>query len=274
MDVLLHAAMRAAEDRLLFKTWWEARALWDRCIKVPGLVTLTLMPDHLHALLKAIGLAHLAVAMRGHALWLNRTRGLEGAVWRHRDRPVELKDRKHARRSSRYSLLNPCRAGLVEDPLAWPFSTHRDAVGLAIPPARRRVSDPGDFHAYVSGDPSVRPGGTSLPEPALGLEPRPARPSEVITAVSALTRTPVDKLTEDEVARVLLARAARVLAGMKVKDVMDLAAMSRRSVQRLSQRRDADLLIVERVIGDPRFASLQPGDLRQLPTWSRYRRLQ
>jgi hypothetical protein len=160
---------------------------------------------------------------------------------------------------------------LVNDPLAWAFSTHRDALGLAIPPARRRVPQPARFHAYVSGDPSVRPEGTPLPPPVLAGEPHPARFRDVVAAVSALTRTPVDKLSEDKDARDLVVNAARLLAGAKLDDLVELTGAPRRSLQRIPIVRSEQVKIVEQVIGDPRFAVLEAGDLRQLPNWERYR---
>lgn len=38
------------------------------------------------------------------------------------------------RRTDRYIILNPNRAGLVDDPLLWPWSTHRDVVGAVARP--------------------------------------------------------------------------------------------------------------------------------------------
>lgn len=44
---------------------------------------------------------------------------------------------------------NPCRARLVADPLAWPFSTHRDAVGLAVDPVVPRAG-PDELPAQIA----------------------------------------------------------------------------------------------------------------------------
>ena len=73
----------------------------------------------------------------------------------------------------RYTVLNPSRAGIVDDPLSWPWSTHRDVVGAIADPwvtAERlgaalgsRMASAQDIHAYVSGDPSVAIAGTPFP---------------------------------------------------------------------------------------------------------------
>jgi len=95
--------------------------------------------------------------------------------------------------------LNPCRDGLVRDPLAWPWSTHRDAVGAVAEPwvtaatlarelARPRNGFEGWLHRYVSADPSVAVTGTPFPvvAPASRLTTFPLL--DIARAAAAATR--------------------------------------------------------------------------------------
>jgi hypothetical protein len=131
-----HLVVRARPGRLLFVTWSEGRALWDRVVgAAPGLAALVLMPDHLHLLHAADVRIALARALSGYTRWLARRRGPRGPLIRPIEAPEPLRDDGKIRRNVRYVHLNPCRGNLVRDPLAWPLSTHRDAVGLAPFPA-------------------------------------------------------------------------------------------------------------------------------------------
>ena len=101
--------------------------------------------------------------------------------------PAEpLVDATKARRTVRYVHLNPCRAHLAVDPLAWPFSTHRDRLGCAARPVLPQARDPEAFHRYVSSDPSVDPTGTPLPARALATRDL----DRLAEAVSSAARTP------------------------------------------------------------------------------------
>lgn len=88
--------------------------------------------------------------------------------------PQRIEDRPKLLRDVRYVALNPPRARLVDDPLSWLFSTHRDVVGATCDPwvdADRLASALGRprrgfvewYHKYVSSDPSVAVDGTRLP---------------------------------------------------------------------------------------------------------------
>jgi hypothetical protein len=91
--------------------------------------------------------------------------------------PAPIPDALHLARQIRYVHLNPCRARLVADPLAWPYSTHRGIVGAEVNPwvgAARLAEQLGErargyaeaFHAYVSSDPSASVAGTPFPRAA------------------------------------------------------------------------------------------------------------
>jgi hypothetical protein len=152
----------------------------------------------------------------------------------------------------RYVHLNPCRAQLCADPLAWPFSTHRDATGFAWPPAVPPRHDRRRFHRYVSSDPSAAVDGTDLPAvtvdvPQLG---------EVLHAVSAVTRTPLDRLGEHPFARRLLVRAARTLCDAPLSAIAGVADVDPRTVRRARAGVDPAVRAVASAAADPRFPAL------------------
>ena len=181
-----HIVARSTPGTLLFRTWTEAQNLWDRLVEIPAISALVLMPNHIHLLAPDVSEQDFTRRMSGYARWRTHRRGVRGPVWQPHPPFHEMPDSSHTRRTRRYIHLNPCRAGLVDDPLAWPFSTHRDATGLTVDAVVKRSGDAVAFHAYVSADPTVCVEGTWLPQGSAG--PRTSL-DEVEAAVSALTRS-------------------------------------------------------------------------------------
>jgi len=138
-------------------------------------------------------------------------------VWASPPPPEAIPDEKHLRRTIRYVHLNPDRSHLVGDPLSWPWSTHRDATGLAMFPVIERDAFPARFHAYVSGDPTVNVDGTELPVTQLD---RDATWDEVHDTVCSLGRLDPEDLLVRGPARIVLVKAAWMHG---VRDVRFLA---------------------------------------------------
>jgi REP element-mobilizing transposase RayT len=262
---MFHHVARTEGQVLLFHDAAEARSLWDRLVRgVPGIVALCLMPDHVHLQASGDVRRSMGAALSGYARSLGRRTGpLVGRC----PAPSPLVSAEKINRSERYIHLNPCRAGLVTDPLAWPFSTHRDAVGLAIPPVRRADPDPALVHAHTSSDPSVSVRGTLLPFP-MGVAPSL---DQVFDAVASLTRQPPQGLRVRGSARSLFVRSARVLSSASSAEIAEMAGVTPRAVQGVAVLHDEQTRLVERVAGDDRFMALWPGDVRHQPRWARYR---
>jgi hypothetical protein len=250
---MLHQVARSIGGRPLFRTWAEARWLWLAVLRAtPGRVALVLMPEHLHVIhptdvRRSVAAALSGFVRRRHHAWNER-----GPVFEPLPDPTGIADPLMLRRSVRYVHLNPCRRHLVDDPLAWPFSSHRDACGLALPGVVDRVRDPVRFHRYVSSDPTSRVDGTDLPVgPAEIRDPR-----LVAAAVSALTRTPVSAFAARGRARSLAMAAARALcpeASCRAK----AAPVGAHPKTPARARADADAIrLVARLVGDPRFPAL------------------
>lgn len=266
---MLHVVARTADRRLAFSTWEEGRRLWDVLIDAsPGVIAAVVMPDHVHVLVPTDTRERLGRALGGYTRWRNARRGERGTLWQRLPESVRVKPGDKARRSIRYVYLNPCRAGLVRDPLAWPLSTHLDAVGLAVDPVRRRVSDVLSFHAYVSGDPDSIVAGTDLPTGPQGV----ARPDSVLQAVSAATRTPMVALRRRGPSRQLAIRALRTMTPCSLREIASWTGCTSRTVARVRPGMDATLRIVERWVDDPRATPLDDGVLGHLLAGTHYRR--
>lgn len=61
--------------------------------------------------------------------WFNRERGRRGTLWESRFRSVIVQDGLAARTMAAYIDLNPVRAGIVEDPADYRWSSYGEAVG-------------------------------------------------------------------------------------------------------------------------------------------------
>lgn len=274
---MLHFTAHSRPDDPLFRTWAEARALWRRLLDLGPPHALVLMPDHLHLLSAIVTEVALRKALFSYRRWRFETRRLQGLTPARGDillpipPPEAVPDRQHLSRVVRYIHLNPCRGRLVSDPLAWPFSTHRDRVGLAVPLACPPDPDPCRFHTWVSSDATVHPGGTRLPDPVRGEGQMTV--DEVIRAVSAACRVPFTEVRARGPARRLVAGVLLALgqqAPGRIAKALDLQVSS---VTRLSPQDPAVLAVVGRVLGDPRFAALDDGDLTRTEPWLRYARV-
>jgi hypothetical protein len=252
---MFHVVARSIDGGPLFGTWAEARRLWDVVVGVThGRAALTLMPNHLHLLHPRDVRVPLAAALSGFARWTNHVHGTSGPLFAELPPAQPIVGRQKQRRQVRYVHLNPCRAKLTTDPLRWPFSTHRDACGLALPGVISRSHEIASFHRYVSSDDTTNVSGTILPE----AKSEVADPLAVLHAVSAVTRTPLSWFTRRKLpARQLYLRAALRLCPKARKDeICDLVGLHRNAAGRAAVGMDPDVEIVARAVGDPRFRPL------------------
>ena len=100
-------------------------------------ITYCLMPNHYHLEL----VTNEDTLIRGmHALnssfaqWFNRRHGTCGHVFEARYHAKAIERESHLLATCRYVMLNPVRAGLVERPEDWRWSSFRAAVGLEAAP--------------------------------------------------------------------------------------------------------------------------------------------
>lgn len=256
---MYHLVARTRPGAPMFSSWEEARSLWVRIVAAcPGLHALCLMPDHLHLLHPDDMRLVVARVVSGYARWRNRRSGRSGGLFLPLPPAVEVPGVQKQRRSIRYVHLNPCRARLVSDPLAWPFSTHLEALGLVVEPARPRHPDPLGFHRYVSADPTVCVQGTDPPVAGIA----PFELERVVAAVSVATRMPIPRLYQRRGSgRTLLVRAARSLTDASVAEIASTLGLSRSAVHRVEVHPDASLSRLAALAADHRIAPMREGDL-------------
>jgi hypothetical protein len=224
------------------------------------------MPDHVHLLHDVDARRPLGRAMAAYGLWWSHRNGERWPGVTPIPDAQPVLGRQKQQRSLRYVHLNPCRAGLCQDPLAWPLSTHRDAVGLCALPLVDPRRNPAQFHTYVSADPTTAVQGTPMPAHRLGIP----HLRDVHAAVSATTRTPTRLLGRAGPARDLFIAAAREFTPASIRAVGALIGVSHATVLRAAPAPRRSLAVVERVLGDPRFEPLGSTDLRVQYTWRRY----
>ncbi len=277
---MFHYVVRSRPGTVLFRTWEEGLRLFVMVrAAFRELLGACVMPDHLHLLLPHDeGLRRLGAMMSGYARFRNAARRTEGMrVWDDAPEPEPVEVDKE-QRNIRYVHLNPCRKRIVSDPLAWPLSTHRDFVGLSANPGSLKVANPGRFHAYVSGDPSVDPAGTALPE----IQFQRFDLLAVRDAVSAVTRTVVGPSMRGAVRSLTIRTAVghRLLepGGLGASGLAAALEMSAAQVRQVAagtpsrnaRIRDPALAAAVRVVGDVRFGPLMLGDLLRTPGWEPY----
>jgi hypothetical protein len=249
----------------------DARALWTAVTRAfPDLVALCIMPNHVHLLLGHDDRPRrLPRALSAWARWRNWRAGSSGGWWLPCTLPEDVNDEKKERRILRYVLLNPCRAGLVADPLAWPWSTHRDRVGFADPGVGPRERLAARFHEYVSGDPSVAVEGTELPKVVQAQRSWVS----IRDTVCSITRSTSATLTKRGRTRALAVETGWI-HGLKAPELAAATAMTERQVYRVvedlplfgAKIADPGLHACVNAVGDPRLEGILP-----FPSWGEAR---
>lgn len=92
-----------------------------------------LMGNHVHLLLAAAEAGAISRAMRtigqSYAQYFNRRHGRTGTLWQGRFKSCLVGDDRYLLTVVRYIELNPVRAGMVDDPAAYPWSSVRVHLG-------------------------------------------------------------------------------------------------------------------------------------------------
>lgn len=254
----VHLVARTLLGVALFGDAELAHDVWRRMRRqAPGVVAACLMPNHLHQIEATDDPRASRIRLARRLGAFARARGY-ARLWERLPEPTPIADLKHLRRQVRYVHLNPCRAGLVGDPLCWRWSTHRGAIGAELEPwvTPRRMArclafrGPGFtnwFHAYVSGDPNVRVAGTPLPVPVAPHEVAEIPLGAIIAAAGAAT---LDARTERHLA-VLLAYDQGWRHAAQLARALGITPQA---VRRLARRSDARLVRLGRLyLGDARL---------------------
>jgi putative transposase len=178
---IYHLAAHGSDNRYLFLCERDrvdflerlGDTLWRREIE---LLAYVLMGNHYHALVR-IPDARLSEALqRLHTEYSrqhNRTHGRSAHLFRAHCLARRIKDDKHLLGTYRYIARNPVDAGLVDDPLAWPWSSTRahagieaDAIPLNHEPLRNALGGSQRWRQqYLE---LIQANDQSLPEPSPG----------------------------------------------------------------------------------------------------------
>ena len=111
----------------------EQVAIWACCL-MPNHVHLIVVPQSAESLRRAIGEAH-----RRYTRWINFREGWRGHLWQGRFASFVM-DEDHLLTAARYVELNPVRAGLVQAPSRYRWSSaaahlrRRDDVLVQVAP--------------------------------------------------------------------------------------------------------------------------------------------
>jgi putative transposase len=97
--------------------------IWSYCL-MPNHIHLIAVPDDEVALTRAIGSGH-----EVYTKYLNFQRGWRGYLWQGRFSSFPM-DERHLLLAARYIEMNPVRAGIVEEPVGYPWSSARAHLGL------------------------------------------------------------------------------------------------------------------------------------------------
>jgi putative transposase len=103
-----------------------------------------LMTNHFHLVLQA-GEEDVSAAMQvlnsEFSRRSNRRHGRAGHLFENRFYSKRIRNEKHFRAACAYVVLNPCAAGVCDDPADWPWSSHRATLGLDLPPSFLSVGE-------------------------------------------------------------------------------------------------------------------------------------
>ncbi len=248
MTVAVHiVATTRGRDRSLLEPQ-KASWLWQHLVLgVPGVLSFALMPDHLHAMWRLGCLARIRRVLTGftHAFGVRFDVRIAS----------EATTPKIAGRMMRYGFFNPVRAGWVDDPLEWPWSTLRDLVGAAHP-----IATPIEETAEVLRLPAsaalrgLGSLGAHRFEAPSGQAVQVASDHELRRAVAHALRTSESKVLEIRSDRRLLAQlAVSTTRPARPTDLARILKVSPRNARRLLTPLHPGLSAARVCLADPRL---------------------
>ncbi len=221
--MIIHLTVRARHLPITLTAHEVAEWLWPRLQQAfPKALSALLMPNHPHLMTTSDDISTSRRAFKNVIAGLRRSNNPGASIlWDPIGPAAVLADVQKARRMVRYVALNPCRAGLVDDPLSWPWSTHRDVVGAIADPwvdagelahalEQPRAGFADELHQYVSSAPSVSVLGTPPPcqGPRTAIAQHPL--NDLLEAAAAASRgKPADILRRSQTRALFLQLAMR-----------------------------------------------------------------
>jgi hypothetical protein len=265
--MLCHLTAHAVGGLTPFATFEGAAFAWRRLRRAfPQALAVVLLPNHLHIVSDEpdpdAARRRLAAVLSGVARHPPCATG--SRVWAEVPPPRPIPDVRHLARHVRYLALNPCRSGLVRDPLSWLWSTHRDVIGAVADPwasaerlaaalRRPRRGFEAAHHAYVSGDPSTCVTGTPFPQPVAATD-SPSLPLETIRlATAAALRVPLDAVRRRTTARRLFVQLAWHQGWRNTRLLARECQATRQAIRGLLRQPDPGLTAARLCLADARL---------------------
>jgi hypothetical protein len=257
--MFLHLIARLSFGQRLLESPQSARWMM-RCLRRawPEALAACVMPSHFHVVAATESIAAERVRLRRVAAAFSKH--LAGIhLWEPIPEPSRITDSRHLLRTVRYVVLNPCRSGLVSDPLCWPYSTLRSVIGAEYDPwvsasdLAQALGHPRQFrewfHRYVTADSELPPEARIFPRPALPSDVPVVSLGDVLK--SAESATPHSSDRTRRVAFVVLARSQ----GWHTTAALARASgLSERQVRRLARICSPQLLEAAALcLGDARL---------------------
>ena len=237
----MHQTHATARSGLLFETWEEANALWRGMRRAfPHAHALCVLPDRVLLIDEVKQPGRLARILIAHTRSLRRPHGSTELAHRALPRP---------RQAALALYAAPCRRGLVRDPLAWTWSSYREAMGVV--PGGRVNSDPEELHHDT-----CRAAGLTSSQMPLGL--RFPSLQHVRDAVSAASRTPLSRMHRPGPPRSLWICAARKLTQVPEAELMAATGAGPLAMAQACAEPGA-IQQIAALMGDPRFPGLASG---------------
>lgn len=92
-----------------------------------------LMPNHFHLSIQTrkVPISKIMASLTtSHSVYFNKKHGRLGPVFQNRFKSILIENDPYFLKLSQYIYLNPVKAGLVEDPIDYQFSSIREVLGL------------------------------------------------------------------------------------------------------------------------------------------------
>jgi REP element-mobilizing transposase RayT len=138
---IYHLAAHGSDERYLYVSDQDREDFLERLARIwekfeLALLSYVLLGSHYHALVR-IPDARLSKALQrlhtDYSRWHNRRHGRSAHLFRAHAMTREIGSDAQLVAACRYLALNPVEAGLVTDPLDWPWSSARAHAGLERP---------------------------------------------------------------------------------------------------------------------------------------------
>ena len=266
-----HWVVRACTPLEPFKDFDSARLVWKRLNEVfPEMISAVVMMNHIHFILPGhMDSNEVLLKLGGLMSGISKRKKLT-KLWQPIPPPSLIPDRMHLRRHIRYVALNPCRKGLCADPLSWYWSTYREVMGASIARANAGSSLArilGEleknfqvrFHAYVSGDPSVKVTGTVFPvsaRPKLWAE---ESIGEILAASAGALRVFPSDVQKQGPLRSLFIHLAYRHGWRQPRLLSEICGVGLRAVHHtLNQTPPSGLAVADLCLGDRRLRPQEP----------------